>query len=71
MNQMGMSFPLIKYFLRERTAPQQMTLKQLMPKPKLLHWLHAQFLKLCAPYPRAKKDSTLVYAPLKMMVFCA
>ncbi|KAG6364994.1 hypothetical protein INS49_006599 [Diaporthe citri] len=41
-----------------------MTFEQLMPKPKLTHWLHAHFLKLCFPNPL-----TLVYAPLNLAVF--
>lgn len=65
-------YPLMPYFLWERVAPQHMTFEQLMPKPKLLHWLHwlhAHFLKLALPHPRPQKDYTLVYAPLNLTVF--
>lgn len=66
---MGSPFPLMEYLLWERIEPRKMTFEQLMPKPKLTHWLHALFLKLCLPSPRRKHDPTLVYAPLNLTVF--
>lgn len=65
----GPPFPLMQYLLWEHIEPKKMTFEQLMPKPTLTHWLHALFLKLCLPYPRAKHDFTLVYAPLNLTVF--
>lgn len=64
-----MGFPMLNYFLWERTTSQQMTFEQLMPKQKLLRWLHALYLKLCLPYPRAQKGYAFVYAPLNLTVF--
>lgn len=65
---MGPPFPLMDYLLWEGIESRKMTFEQLMPKPKLTHWLHAIFLKLCLPYPRPKHDFTLVYAPLNLTV---
>lgn len=72
---MGMSmpdlsgYPLLPYFRWEHIPSQPMPFEQLMPKPQLLHWLHAHFLKLCLPYPRPPADYTLVYAPLNLTIF--
>lgn len=66
---MSPPFPLMDYLLWERIEPRKMTFEQLMPKPKLTHWLHAIFLKLCLPNPRRKQDFTLVYAPLNLTMF--
>lgn len=65
----GPPFPLMEYLLWERIELKKMTFEQLMPKPKLTHWLHSLFLKLCLPYPRRKQDFTLVYAPLNLTIF--
>lgn len=62
-------FPLVEHLLWERIELKRLTFEQLMPKPKLMHWLHALFLKLCLPFPRRKHDFTLVYAPLNLTTF--
>ncbi|KAK7711434.1 hypothetical protein SLS64_005458 [Diaporthe eres] len=66
---MGPPFPLMDYVMWERIEPRKMAFEQLMPKPRLTHWLHALFLKICLPNPRRKHDFTLVYAPLNLTAF--
>ncbi|EGG03113.1 uncharacterized protein MELLADRAFT_65872 [Melampsora larici-populina 98AG31] len=63
--------PSMQYLIWERITQQPLTFKQLIPQTKLLHWLHAHFLKICLPYPRTKSDHdpTLIYSPLNMTAF--
>ncbi|KAK7931194.1 hypothetical protein PG985_001906 [Apiospora marii] len=72
--------PLMRYYQWERAAAgpstTPLTFEALMPRASLARWLHAHFLKICLPYPRAyngaPKDTGyggLVYAPFNLTIF--
>ena len=41
----------------------------LLPRAEIERWLYAHFFKLVLPYPRPRREHTLVYAPLNLTMF--
>lgn len=62
-------YPLIPYYLWEKSATKSAGLASLMSRPALFKWLQAHFLKICLPHPRPQASMTLVYAPLNLTNF--
>ncbi len=62
-------FPMIPYYLWEKSTAKGDGLESLMSRPALFKWLQAHFLKICLSHPRPEASHTLVYAPLNLTIF--
>ncbi|CAJ2505394.1 Uu.00g127880.m01.CDS01 [Anthostomella pinea] len=62
-------YPLIPYYLWEKSPVERSGLEKLMSRPAFFKWMYAHFLKICLPHLRPFTSFTMVYAPLNLTVF--